>query len=107
MNKKLAFALSGGGSRGALQVGAMYALQEYGLQPDLLIGASIGAANAAFVALNGFSKDSLDQLTAAWHSAGTSELMPDNYVWLTVRACLIALQGILRIACENFLSTTD
>jgi NTE family protein len=66
----------------------MYALQEYGLQPDLLIGASIGAANAAFVALNGFSKDSLDQLTDAWHSAGTSELMPDNYVWLTVRAML-------------------
>jgi NTE family protein len=88
MNKKLAFALSGGGSRGALQVGAMYALQEYGLQPDLLIGASIGAANAAFVALNGLSRDSLDRLTAAWHSAGTSELMPDNYVWLTVRAML-------------------
>jgi NTE family protein len=88
MNKKLAFALSGGGSRGALQVGAMYALQEYGLQPDLLIGVSIGAVNAAFVALNGFSRESLDRLKAAWHSAGASDLMPANYVWLTVRAML-------------------
>ena len=88
MNKKLAFALSGGGSRGALQVGAMYALLEYGLQPDLMIGVSIGAANAAFVALNGFSRDSLDRLTSAWHSADSSDLMPDNYVWLTVRAML-------------------
>ncbi len=86
MDKKLAFALSGGGSRGALQVGAMYALLEYGLQPDLLIGVSIGAANAAFVALSGFSKDSLDRLTAAWHSARASELMPSNYLWLTMRA---------------------
>jgi NTE family protein len=88
MDKKLAFVLSGGGSRGALQVGALYALLEYGLQPDLIIGVSIGAANAAFVALNGFSRDSLDRLTAAWHSAGSSELMPANYVWLTVRAML-------------------
>ena len=86
MDKKLAFALSGGGSRGALQVGAMYALLECGLQPDLLIGASIGAVNGSFLALNGFSKDSLDQLAAAWRKADTSNLLPANYLWLTVRA---------------------
>jgi len=86
MDKKLAFALSGGGSRGALQVGAMYALLEYGLQPDLLIGVSIGAANASFIALNGFSRDSLDRLAAIWREAVSSELLPANYVWLTVRA---------------------
>jgi NTE family protein len=86
MDKKLAFALSGGGSRGALQVGAMYALLEQGLQPDLLIGASIGAANASFLALNGFSRDSLDQLAAIWREMITSDLLPANYIWLTVRA---------------------
>ena len=86
MDKKLAFAFGGGGSRGALQVGALYALLECGLRPDFLIGASIGAVNAAFLALNGFSKDSLDRLTAAWHKVGSSELLPANYIWLTVRA---------------------
>jgi NTE family protein len=86
MNKNLAFALSGGGSRGALQVGALYALLECGLQPDFLIGASIGAVNAAFLALNGFSKESLDQLSAAWRNAGATDLLPANYIWLTVRA---------------------
>jgi NTE family protein len=86
MDKKLAFALSGGGSRGALQVGAMYALLEYGLQPDLLIGASIGAANATYLAMNGFSKESLDGLVSVWHHAGATELLPTNYIWLTVRA---------------------
>lgn len=86
MEKKLAFALSGGGSRGALQVGAMYALLECGLQPDLFLGASIGAANAAFLALNGFSKESLDKLATAWRSATALDLLPANYLWLTVRA---------------------
>jgi NTE family protein len=86
MDKKLAFVLSGGGARGALQVGAMYALLEEGLKPDLLIGASIGAANASFVAVNGFSKDTLDRLTTAWQFAQSSDMLPANYIWLTVRA---------------------
>lgn len=86
MDKKLAFVFSGGGSRGALQLGALYALFEHNLQPDLLLGASIGAVNAAFIAVNGFSKASLDQLTSAWHAASASDLMPANYIWLTVRA---------------------
>jgi NTE family protein len=86
MNNKLVFALSGGGSRGALQVGALYALLEYGLEPDLLIGASIGAVNAAFLALNGFNSQGLDQLTEAWRAASAADLMPANYIWLAVRA---------------------
>jgi NTE family protein len=86
MDKKLAFALSGGGSRGALQVGAMYALLEYGIQPDLVIGVSIGAANATYLALNGFSKESLDKLVSVWNHASTTDLLPANYIWLTVRA---------------------
>lgn len=86
MTKKLAFVLSGGGSRGALQVGAMYALLEHGLQPDFLIGASIGAVNATFLALNGYSKEALDKLSSAWHQADATRLMPSNYIWLTVRA---------------------
>jgi NTE family protein len=86
VKKKLAFVLSGGGSRGALQVGALYALQEAGIRPDFLIGASIGAVNASFLALNGFTRDSLDRLKAAWRNADTTAMLPANYLWLTVRA---------------------
>lgn len=86
MDKKLVFAFSGGGARGALQVGALYALLEYGLQPDLLIGVSIGAANAAHLAINGFSKEGLDSLVSVWRRAKASDLLPTNYIWLTVRA---------------------
>ncbi len=42
-----AFVLSGGGARGALQVGALRALLERGIRPDILVGTSIGAWNAA------------------------------------------------------------
>jgi NTE family protein len=86
MDKKLAFVLSGGGARGALQVGALYALLECDLQPDMIMGVSIGAANATCLALNGFSKESLDNLVSIWHRARLADLLPANYIWLTVRA---------------------
>jgi NTE family protein len=45
----VAFALSGGGNLGPMQAGAMVALFEAGITPDLLVGTSVGALNAAFL----------------------------------------------------------
>ena len=45
-----AFVFSGGGARGALHVGALRALLEHGVRPDMVIGTSIGAWNAAWLA---------------------------------------------------------
>ena len=45
-----AFVLSGGGSLGAVQVGMLQALASDGVHPDLLVGTSAGAVNAAWVA---------------------------------------------------------
>jgi len=42
-----AFVLGGGGNRGAVQVGMLRALTERGIRPDLVVGTSIGAINAA------------------------------------------------------------
>lgn len=42
-----AFVLGGGGNRGAVQVGMMRALVEREIQPDLLVGTSIGAINGS------------------------------------------------------------
>jgi NTE family protein len=47
-----AFVLSGGGSLGAAQIGAMRALLEAGIRPDLLVGCSVGALNAAALAVD-------------------------------------------------------
>ena len=46
----LSFVLSGGGSRGALQVGALQALLEEGIRPDMVVGTSIGAINSVWFA---------------------------------------------------------
>ena len=43
------FVLSGGGSRGAGQVGMLRALWGAGVVPDLLVGGSVGAINACFM----------------------------------------------------------
>jgi NTE family protein len=45
-----AFVLSGGASLGAVQVGMLLALSDRHITPDLLVGASVGAVNAAFLA---------------------------------------------------------
>lgn len=50
MPQKRAFVLSAGGSRGALQAGALEALLQAGLQPDMVVGSSVGALNGAYFA---------------------------------------------------------
>jgi NTE family protein len=42
--------LSGGGNYGALQAGAVEALLAHGIEPDMLVGVSAGALNAAWLA---------------------------------------------------------
>ena len=44
--------LQGGGAMGAFQAGAYQALHEAGIEPDWIIGTSIGAINAALIAGN-------------------------------------------------------
>ena len=44
--------LQGGGAMGAYQVGVYQALHEAGIEPDWVIGTSIGAVNAALIAGN-------------------------------------------------------
>jgi len=48
----IAFVLSGGGNRGASQAGALLALLERGIRPDLIVGTSVGALNGAAIAAN-------------------------------------------------------
>ena len=45
-----ALVLSAGGAFGAYQAGAWHALEEWGFQPELVVGTSIGAVNATAVA---------------------------------------------------------
>lgn len=55
----------GGGALGAYQIGVYQALHEAGIEPDWVIGTSIGAINAALIAGNA-PADRLDKLREFW-----------------------------------------
>lgn len=67
---KIGYALGGGGARGAAHIGALLELEHIGLQPDLVVGTSIGGLVGALLAaglpaaemLNFFQEMSLDNI---------------------------------------------
>jgi NTE family protein len=52
MVEKLALVLGGGGNLGAVEVGFIQRMTELGIEPDLIVGTSVGALNAAYVAFH-------------------------------------------------------
>lgn len=64
---RTAFVLTGGGSLGAIQVGMMAALHERGVDPDVVVGTSVGAVNAAYLAGPGTTGQRLDMLAELWN----------------------------------------
>ena len=65
-----ALVLSGGGGRGAYECGVYKYLEETGLVPDILVGTSIGAINAAAIA----SGKSASELEDAWLGTRTRHI---------------------------------
>ena len=61
---KRALILSGGGARGAFQVGVMKYLNEINWEPDLVCGTSVGAINAVAYG----SGMSIDHMTRLWQT---------------------------------------
>jgi len=72
---RVAFVLSGGGSLGAIQVGMLQALFEEGIRPDLLVGTSAGAVNAAWVAGHPHSEGA-KELAAIWCALRRQDIFP-------------------------------
>jgi NTE family protein len=83
---RTAFVLSGGGSLGALQVGMLQALTEAGIRPDLLIGTSVGAVNAAFMGGRADHEGAL-QLGEIWRGLRRQHIFPLS-PWSSARGLL-------------------
>lgn len=73
-----ALILCGGGSRGAMEVGFYQALTEQGIRLDLILGASIGALNGAYIA-GGMPPEKLAQL---WRDFRRNKALRPNWRWL-------------------------
>jgi len=64
-DRQIVLVLQGGGALGAYQAGVYHALHEAGIEPDWIIGTSIGAINASLIAGNP-PAERLDKLTEFW-----------------------------------------
>lgn len=72
-----ALVLSGGGSKGAYQVGALkYILGEKGVSYDALCGVSVGAINVAFLAMYKYGEEieSVENLATMWSQLNNSKI---------------------------------
>ena len=73
---RTAFVLSGGASLGALQVGMLEALYERGIAPDFLVGTSVGALNAAFIASRPQAPQTARALGRVWRELQRAGRLP-------------------------------
>jgi NTE family protein len=72
-NGQVVLVLQGGGALGAYQGGVYQALHEAGVEPDWLIGTSIGAINASLIAGNK-AEDRLAKLREFWRRVARTSL---------------------------------
>src|SRR3954447_2844296 len=77
---QIVLVLQGGGALGAYQVGVYQALHEAGLEPDWIVGTSIGAINGAIIAGNPPDKR-LAQLTQFWEMVRSQSLGHFTELW--------------------------
>lgn len=106
--RRTAFVLSGGGNLGALQVGMLRALFERRIQPDIVLGCSVGALNGAAVAAEP-SLATVGRLQDLWREIADHDVMPAGLLPATVQ---LARKGVsihdnanLRTVIETVLPT--
>jgi len=75
---KTALVFTGGGSLGAIQVGMLRVLLSSGVQPDFVVGASVGALNACYFA-GAPNAQGVATLERIWSSLRRSDIFPFTF----------------------------
>ena len=97
---QVALVLQGGGALGAYQVGVYEALHEAGIEPDWVIGTSIGAINGAIIAGNPPERR-MDRLEHFWRMVRSDEIARIWGMWPAV-ASAVAQASIVAKGVEGF-----
>lgn len=92
--------LSGGGTRGALEAGALLALAEREIVPEILVGTSVGALNAAFFATQP-TLEGAQALCRLWRTVRRRDVLPGGWLsaawrFLTGRDSLVDGRALRR-----------
>ncbi|MFQ5610848.1 MAG: patatin-like phospholipase family protein [Anaerolineae bacterium] len=83
----IAFVLSGGSNQGALQVGALRALVECGIRPEIVVGSSVGSLNAVQIA-NAPNLAGVEALEDIWRTVHRRRVYPNgllSVLWRVLR----------------------
>jgi NTE family protein len=94
--RDLALVFGGGNALGAYHAGAFEVLQARGLQPDRLVGASMGAVTGAIIAGNA-PEDRIERLHRFWNEATLQTGLPGTHL-LKPRQYYNALHSLLTLA---------
>src|SRR5215213_1715055 len=87
--------LQGGGALGAYQVGVYQALHEAGIEPDWVIGTSIGAINAALICGNA-PEHRLEHLDAFWGQVEQQGIVASAFDPFGIGAMLGTMTTVMR-----------
>ncbi|TIO99813.1 MAG: patatin-like phospholipase family protein, partial [Mesorhizobium sp.] len=100
VKRQTVLVLQGGGALGAYQAGVYQALVEGGIEPDWVIGTSIGAINAALIAGNK-PGDRLPRLQEFWDSVSRSSPF-DEFFRMMVPSNIFANMGTVMRGIPGF-----
>lgn len=103
--KPIAFVFSGGANLGAVQVGMLRGLGKAGLEPDIIVGTSVGALNGALVASFGL-RQGTEMLDEIWQNVTREDIFPgglrSQLFWLARnRLSLYKQSGIYELICNS------
>src|SRR4051794_39733385 len=87
--------LQGGGALGAYQAGVYEALHKAGIEPDWVIGTSIGAINAALISGNR-PEDRLDRLNEFWRRVEQRWPLTGVFDWMGLGNLLPNMNTVTR-----------
>ena len=92
---RVVLVLQGGGALGAYQVGVYEALHDAGIEPEWIIGTSIGAINGALIAGNK-PADRVDRLLEFWTQVEQVPLVPGAFDMFGMGTTLGNMNTVLR-----------
>jgi NTE family protein len=105
-----AFVFPSGGSSGASQVGILHSLLEAGIRPDVVVGSSVGALNAAFFAMDP-TVARVEQLATIWRGLSREDVFGRNRYGTITRLLLrhdhIYTPAALRALIGRFCTLTE
>lgn len=95
--KRIALIFQGGGALGAYQIGVFKAIREQAIQPNCVVGISIGAFTAAIIAGNK-PEDRLNKLRSFWDNISWPEVPKSPTIldqMRTLHSKIASLQGVI------------